>query len=467
MGADMAGRAAKRRGTGHAVVIGAGLAGLLAAQALSGHAEAVTLVERDGLPTGPEDRAGVPQGRHIHALLEGGQRALELLLPGVLAELGELGAPRVGLPEDAAVWQEGRWYRRSVASTHVYTGARGQLEWLVRRRVIEDARVEILDGVEMVGLVGDASRVRAVLLRARGAAPGAGATALEADLVVDAAGRGSRAPGWLAAVGAEAPAEETLDTGLAYATRAYQSPDEPSGAPVGYHVVPNPRQVYGGVVMPVDGGRHLVTLSGLRGDEPPTDPAAFEAYARRLPHPAISDWMARAEPVSPVFGFRRTVNVRRRYDRRGRRPEGFLAVGDALCAFNPIYGQGMTVAALNAVVLRAALADRRRTPDTRAVHRALLRSARQAWDISVGADRTMPGAEGPAARVRAVDRPASWYLARVQDRAPGDPVVGDAFRAVLGLAAPLSVLFAPAVARSVLFGPVRETPDEPPLRPEP
>ncbi|MFF8278311.1 FAD-dependent oxidoreductase [Streptomyces lateritius] len=466
------------RGARHAVVIGGSLAGLLAARVLSEHAEKVTVVERDRLPEGPDARPGVPQGRHTHVLIEGGQKALDELLPGFMDELTELGSPQVGMPSDMIQWQNGQWFRRTAATTVIHTGPRAQLEWLVRRRVLADPRIEVVEGAETVGLIGDSARVRGVLLRERGAGKGAGTgtgdgtgtgretRTLEADLVVDASGRGSHAPDWLAAIGAEAPHEEVIDTGLGYSTRVYRGPVDGTTDALGFNIVPNPRQVYGGVVVPVGGGRHLVTLSGLRDDLPPTDEAGFEEYAKRLPHPLVGEWLARAEPESSVFGFRKTANVRRRYDRPGRRPAGFLATGDALCAFNPIYGQGMAVAAISAVALRRALADPRRTPTTRTVQKALLDASKPAWDISAAADKKMPGATGSAVGASPVDKPVGWYLRRLQERYGGDPLVGAAFRSVLTLTAPMTALFTPAVARAVLFGPVPETPSEPPLRRE-
>ncbi|WP_236242086.1 NAD(P)/FAD-dependent oxidoreductase [Streptomyces sp. CC228A] len=450
----------------HAVVVGGGVAGLLAARALADHAERVTVVERDRFPQEPEPRAGVPQGRHIHVLLASGQQALEQLLPGVVEELRAAGAPRVGVPRDMVQHQAGMWYRRTEATFHFFCGSRPLLEHVVRRRVLADPRVEALEGTEAVGLAGDAARVRGLLVRERGpAGRGREPRLLAADLVVDASGRGSKAPEWLAAIGAEPPREETLDTGLAYATRLYRNERHADDTDaMGLFVVPNPRQTYGAVVLPTEDGRFLVTLSGLRGSEPPTDDKGFEAYAERFPDPLVRDWLAKAEPESPVHGFRATANVRRRYDRPGRRPAGFLATGDALCTFNPIYGQGMSVAALDAVALRTALADRRRPPTTLRVQQALFRAGRQAWDISAGADKKMPGALGDAARTSAAERPANWYMARVQQRVGGDPVVGTAFRAVLNLSAPVTSLFAPRVARAVLFGPVLPTPQQPPLR---
>ncbi|MBD0708796.1 MULTISPECIES: NAD(P)/FAD-dependent oxidoreductase [unclassified Streptomyces] len=454
-----------RRATRHAVVIGGSLAGLLTARVLAEHAEKVTVVERDRIPEGPEARSGVPQARHLHVLISGGQRALDELLPGFTDELRELGAPKVGSPRDMLQWQGGTWFRRSEESAFFFSGPRAQLEWLVRQRVLADPRIQLVDGTETVGLVGDSTRVRGIRVRERGAGADKEPRTLAADLVVDASGRSTKAADWLSGIGAEAAHEETLDTGLAYSTRVYRfAEDGLDTDAIGCNIVPNPGQRYGGVVLPLGDGRHIVTLSGLRGEKPPTEDGAFEEYAKRLPHSLVSDWLDRAEPVSPVYGFRNTSNIRRRYDRPGRRPAGFLATGDALCAFNPVYGQGMAVAAITAVALRRALADRKRTPSTRRVQRALLDASRQAWDISAGADKKMPGATGDAARTGLRDKVAGWYLARLQVRAAGDPVVGTPFREATMLAAPMSTLFAPAVLRAVLFGPVTPGPVEPPLR---
>ncbi len=455
------------RGVRHAVVVGGSLAGILAAHVLARYADRVTVVERDRFPDGAKSRPGVPQGRHPHVLLEGGQVALESLLPGFLAELQAAGAPRVGMPSDMVLWQTGRWYRRVPATTHIFTGSRAQLEELVRRRVLANPVISAVEGTDAVGLLGDASRVRGVLLRDRSGDAGGEQRALEADLVVDASGCGTKAPQWLTAIGAEAPHEETIDTGLAYASRVYRGRSGVlDGDTVAYYAYPDPDQVHAGGALPLEDGSHLVIVSGLRGDEPPTDNDEFVTYTKRLPHPLLHRWLDEAEPLSPTFGYRRTANIRRRYDLPGHRPAGFLATGDALCTFNPIYGQGMAVAAMSAVALRDALADRRRTPTTRRVQRALLAASRQAWDISAGADRKMPGAVGTAIVGGPSDRVADWYLRRVQERAPGDPVVGRAFRSVLTLSAPVTALFAPPVARAVLFGPPATAPAEPPATPE-
>ncbi|MEU2715332.1 FAD-dependent monooxygenase [Streptomyces sp. NPDC007205] len=448
--------------------MGGSLAGLLAAHVLAGHADRVTVVERDRFPDGTKPRPGVPQSRHPHVLLEGGQVALESLLPGFVAELRAAGAPRVGLPSDLVQRQNGHWFRRLPATTHVYTGSRAQLEELVRRRVLANPVISVVEGTDAVGLLGDASRVRGVLLRDRSGDARGKQRALEADLVVDASGGGTKAPQWLTAIGAEAAHEETIDTGLAYASRVYRGRSGVlDGDTCGYYVYPSREQVHGGGALPLEDGTHLVIVSGLRGDEPPTDDDEFETYTRkRLPHPLLHQWLDEAEPLSSAFGHRRTANIRRRYDLPGRRPAGFIAAGDALCTFNPIYGQGMAVAAMSAVALRDTLADPRRVPTTQRAQRALLAASRQAWDISAGADRKMPGAVGTAVAAGPADRVADWYLQRVLERYPGDPVVGPAFRSVLTLRAPVTALFAPAVARAVLLRPPAPTPTEPPTTPE-
>jgi hypothetical protein len=186
---------------------------------------------------------------------------------------------------------------------------------------------------------------------------------------------------------------------------------------------------------------------------------------KRLPHPSLHRWLDEAEPLSSAFGYRRTANIRRRYDLPGRRPAGFLATGDALCPFHRIYGQGMAVAAMGAVVLRETLSDPRRVPTTARAESAP-RGVPGRHGASPRSDRSMPGAVGSALASGPADRVAGWYLRRVLERYPGDPVVGTAFRSVLGLCAPVTSLFAPSVARAVLLRPPMPTPAEPPTSPE-
>ncbi len=453
----------KRKSLGRVVIVGNSFAGLLTAAALADHADRVTIIDRDHLPAEPEHRPGVPQGRHIHVLLAAGQRSLETLLPGILAELDDRGVPSVGTPTDVVQLHRGRWVRRAGRSVAFLTGTRPLLVQGLRRRGLANPRIETLDGVEAVGLLGDRSQVRGLSVRRRTGHTRGGAEELAADLVVDASGRSSHTPQWLAALGAKLPAEQRIDSGLSYTTRLYHAPAHPGYK--GIYLIPYPGSTRGAVIMPTEEKEmFLVTLSGLAGDEPPTDPKGYESFAKRLPHPIVYEWIMAAQPQGPPMGFRGTANVRRRYDRLGGRPRGLLVVGDAACSFNPVYGQGITVAATAAVALRQALA--RGELSTKRLQKIVAASASQAWTISGGADKKMPGATGNAVAPGPADRFADWYLARVEAHSAGNLVVGNAFRDVLHLLAPVTALFAWPVLRTVLFGRVQPTATGPPLYPE-
>lgn len=413
-----------------AVVLGGSVAGLLTARVLSRHGYRVTIVERDRVDGG---RAGVPQSKHTHVLLTSGLRALEELFPGLTAELVESGGPCLSVPADLGVWQSGRWVSRSHASAPVLTASRPFVEAMIRQKVLEEDEIRVAFGVVATGLRAGAGGICGVALRDRGGDAG---RAVHADLVVDATGRGSRLPEWLAALGAEAPAEEVLRTGRVYATCTFEGA-EPDFGLRGFYIVPDARQPLGAIILPAETGRWMVTLSGPPGQAPPTDLAGFVAFAAGLPHDAPHRWLTDAQPVNKPVGYRHTENRRRRYDRPRWSQPGLLVVGDALCAFNPVYGQGLSVAALGAVVLDRAL---REAPSTAHLQRALLRSAAPAWDVAVGADSRMAGASGNARRGGPAHRLLAWYLDRVQARVPADPVVCKAFRDVLFLLAPPSSL---------------------------
>lgn len=454
----------RSKGLGRVVVVGNSFAGLLTAAVLADHADHVTIVDRDRIPDDPEQRPGVPQGRHIHVLLAAGRRCVEELLPGIMAEFDELGVPAVGTPGDVVQLHRGRWVRRAGKSVAFLTGTRPLLEQVVRRRVLANPRIDTMDGIEAVGFMGDRGRVRGLLIRRRGDGARSEPEEMPADLLVDASGRSSHTPEWLTAIGAKPPAEERIDSGLCYTTRMYRGPVHPGYK--GIYLIPYPESPRGGVVMPIEEkGRFLVTLSGVVGDEPPTDPRGYELFSKNLQHPLVHDWIMAAEPEGPPMGFRGTANVRRRYDRLGGRPRGLLVVGDAACSFNPVYGQGITVAAGAALALRKALAQGVRS--TKSLQRLVVKSAAQAWTISGGADKKMPRATGNAVKDGPADRFADWYLARVEARSTGNLAVGVPFRDVLHLNAPATALFSWPVMRTVLFGRIPPTPTEPPLYPEP
>ncbi|MET7761412.1 hydroxylase [Streptomyces sp. NPDC005393] len=439
--------------SGSAVVVGGGLAGTLAVGALIGHVDTVTVVERDRYPDRPVFRKGVPQGRHLHVFLSGGQLALEKLLPGTTADLEAAGARRMEAPRDVITKGANGWQRRYHEGKHaVVSCTRPLFDATVRERVLAEAagsgtRVEVLEASEAIRLLGSAERVTGVRVRSRDA--GHAERDLNADLVVDASGRASRAPQWLAELGRPAPREEVVDAGIGYSTQMLR-PTEPFDMAV--VVQPRPDCPRGAAWAPVEGGNWLLTLSGARGQHPPTDGSAVLAFVESLGEPHLVDNLRTSDAVSPPHGFRDTFNRRRHYDAPGGVPEGYLAVSDAACTFNPIYGQGMSVAALSGLALREALADGGLRPGfAPTAQRAVARASDTAWLTAVGADR--PYAQDTDATPPGLaERMQTWYFGRLVDRAAIDPVVGAAFRDITHLAAGPSRLLSPVVAlRTILL----------------
>jgi 2-polyprenyl-6-methoxyphenol hydroxylase-like FAD-dependent oxidoreductase len=429
-----------------AVVLGASMAGLLAARVLADAYGQVTVVDRDELPEASAQRRGVPQGRHTHALLARGQEALEELFPGLTAALVAKGAPNGDLLDDSRWYLNGHQLRQAPSGLVGLGASRPLLEAEVRDRVRALPNVLFQDSCDIVGLAAtpDGRRVTAArVLRQAG-----GEQVLEADLVVDATGRGSRAPLWLEALGYRRPEQDQVRIGLGYATRVYRLPADVLDGDMAVLDAPTPQLPRGGAMLALEGGRWIVTLAGILGDHPPTDPDGFLAFARSLRFPDIYEAIRAGVPLDDPVPFRFPASVRRRYERLDRFPDGFLVVGDAICSFNPIYGQGMSVAALEALTLRRHL-RRGGLPEPRRLLRELGRAVDVPWDIAAGGDLVFPGVPG---RRTLKARLANAYLARLHAAAADDASLAVAFARVAGLVAPPGSLLRPAVALRVLRG---------------
>ncbi len=452
------GRDATRGQRAHAVVLGAGMAGLLAARVLAGHFEQVTVVDRDRLPEHPRFRPGVPQSRHLHVLLGRGLECLEQLLPGFEADLVTAGAPVV--EGSQSLWLNAAgWSRRYPSPIRLLGASRELIEWQARTRITALNNVQILEGCEAVGLLADPSRdaVTGVRLRSRDgrAAATAPATEVAADLVVDASGRQSRAPRWLAELGYQPPAETTISSQLGYASRQYAIP---AGFKTDWRMLvinaKPPGNARSGALVPIEGSRWMVALIGSGRDHPPTDDAGFLEFARGLRSPLLYEAIKEAEPASPIYGFRNTDNRRRHFERLRRWPEQFLVIGDAGCTFNPIYAQGMTVTAMTAVALDHILAEHRRRSDTDPLGRAgwpqrqVARTSAGAWTMATTEDLRYPWTEG--ARLDLPTRIMHRYADRVLEVANGNPKVNTAFVNVVNLRHPPTSLLRPGVLLPVL-----------------
>jgi 2-polyprenyl-6-methoxyphenol hydroxylase-like FAD-dependent oxidoreductase len=279
-------------------------------------------------------------------------------------------------------------------------------------------------------------------------ADGSAEELLEADLVVDATGRGSRSPVWLEELGYPRPAEDEVRVGVAYASRVYRRRRDHLHGDRAVVVAATADRPRGGAMLAMEGDRWMVTLNGYLGQRPPADPDGFVAFAAGLPVPDVFEVISDAEPLGDVLPARYPASVRRRYERLGRFPDGYLVTGDAVCGFNPVYGQGMSVAALEALALRECL----RAGPTGLARRFFAEVAAIVdipWGIAVGADLRFPSIEGArTAKVRLVNA----YLARFHLAAETDPVLGRAFLRVVNLMERPEGLLRPAIALRVLRG---------------
>lgn len=335
------------------VILGASFAGLFAAAACVGAGRRVTVLERDRLPARPIPRPGVPQGNQPHVFLHRGMLALEELLPGTGAELESLGAIAIDTG-DLAWLAEAGWSEYGLKAYTVLSVTRPLLEDVVRRRVRALPGIEIRDGVRVVGVHRhrEASTWKVSL---------ADGDVLDAGLVIDASGRSSRLPVWLKNEGLGDVQISEVNAHVGYATRTYSLPPD-AVEPAGVVILMTPRTLAGGMALPVEGGRWLVTAVGAGDRRPPRDHAGFEHFFEGLADPAMAEVVAANEPHGDVHLHRQTGNRRHHYEQLRRWPPGLLVVGDALCAFNPVYGQGITVAACQAVVLLASIRTRCRGP---------------------------------------------------------------------------------------------------------
>jgi len=431
----------------HAVVFGASMAGLLTARALTDFFDRVTVVERDPLPDSLPDkgaaRRGVPQGRHLHGLLARGAQVIGEMFPGILDEL----------VVDGAHYSDGldlsRWYYNlnghqmvrcgSAPSFNAYLVTRPFLEDHVRARVRDLPSVALLDGHDVVALAAtrDHRRITGARLVNRRTRE---VSTLDADLVVDATGRGARTPFWLDSLGYGRPLEDHVVVHVTYVSQALSiAPD--ALHELGFVVGCMPGRPRGLGMLHCENDTWVFTVMGIAGRESPRDLAGMCEFVKDCAPAHMLAAVKAAEPLGEPARHCMPSSQWRRYDKMRRFPEGLLVTGDAVCSFNPIYGQGMSVAALEASALSDCLS--RGTADlARRFFRAAAAPISQAWQLSTSPDLNLPETDGaPTLLARLLNK----YVDRVLTATEYDTVALDQFARVTSLVDPPTALLRPGM----------------------
>jgi len=431
-----------------AIVVGASIGGLMAARVLADFYGEVLLIERDRFPGSPVSRRGVPQGTHGHALMRRGSLEMSELFPGVLDEVVGCGAP---------VWDDGDLTKLDVSfgghrlvrhgrftdldSTIFYSASRPLLEFHIRRRVLTLWNVVAYQGYEFIDVAVEGDRVIGVQVRDQN---GGEDKLLLADLVVDAMGRGSRMPVLLEGRGYERPAEDEVKMRLIYSSRVFRMSRKMLPEIV-LSVDFEPGRSKGVWLFSNENDTVMLTLGGIMGYEPPSAVNQMLDEVAELAPPHVVEALRCAESVGGSARFHFPSSRWRRYDKLRHFPKGLVVTGDAFCSFNPIYGQGMTVATLDALALRDALlsGDDDLAPRFFTV---AAKATRVAWNLAVGADLALPGVFGKSTLTM---RWSNRYTDLVLRCAESNQWVAEQFWKVINLVVPPTRLLHPAVVLPV------------------
>ncbi len=426
------------------------MAGLLAAKVLAERYRDVLVVDRDPITGMSGSRRGVPQARHAHGLLARGQQILEEFFPGLRAGLMATGAHCGDLAGDVRWYFNGQRLRPARSGLLSLSATRAHLEEHVRSRVLALPGVSVSQQAVVRGLVADQAGTTITGVRVAGDDDEGNEHVVPADLVVDATGRGSRTPAWLAELGYQRPDEDKVKIDLAYTTRHFKLGSDPYGTDISINPVAWPGNPRGAFLVKLRDGVSMLSLTGMLGDHPPRDEQGFAEFVRTLDAPEIYRAICDAEPVDDAVSFRVPASIRLRYDRLRHFPDSLLVIGDGVCSFNPVYGQGMTVAAMEAKVL----AEHMTAGSIRPLRffREIKPVIDVPWETSVNGDLAFDGVAGSRSlKVRA----GNAYVRRLHAAARHEPRFTEAFFRVAGLVDPPTALLRPGLAIGA-FGAARK-----------
>ncbi|NOK57276.1 MAG: 2-polyprenyl-6-methoxyphenol hydroxylase [Chloroflexi bacterium AL-W] len=445
----------------HAVVIGGGIAGLLAARVLTAHFDRVTIVERDVYPDSPVHRKGTPQSHHAHALLAVGRDIINDFFPGITDDLRANGAFSAhNIVPLVIVSPVGKLLSAPVEGEFM-AFSRAFLEWHICQRLSQHLRIRFMTRCEVTSVLStpDRTRVTGVQLRYRSA--NQEVQDLEADLVIDASGRFSKAPEWLIQMGYDAPPEERINSDIGYASRFYEKPTDFPAEWQGLIVNVRPPDIArGGLIIPIEHNRWHVTVGGSAGNHPPIDEQGFQEWAASLADPSFYEAIRVAKPITPIRGYRTPENWLRHFEQLDRWPRGFIVMGDSVCAFNPAYGQGMTVSALEAQVLDTCLRQQQGYAETnfeQHFQQHIAQTVADPWLIGTGEDLRWPSVTLQGASPRTEMKWIHKYMKLVFQQACEDIVVSQAYFDVINMIASPASLMRGKILIRVLDGAIRRS----------
>lgn len=374
-----------------ALIIGGGIAGLLAARVLSEYYDDVLIIERDSFPEKPGTRPGTPQSFHLHQVLPRGEMIIEQLFPNFLKDLWDLGAFQMKQRPAQMINPYGVF--SFPGDEKAITYSRALLEWALRQRVQSISTVRFLPQHEVVELSTneDHTRVVGAYVRQRGQVEEQ--KLLSADLVLDTSGRSSKLPGWLSSRGYKLAEDERIEARIGYSTRTYKMPSHTEDVPALVVIDGDPASDHaiGGVLKSIEGNVWMACLAGIDGHYPPTDAQGFDEGLTQLISPVIAEALQQAEPLTEPRGYRLPACIRHHYEMMERWPKGLLVMGDALCFFDPIYGQGMTLAAIEADTIATSLREEQGQIHEQRLLQQMQESIYPAWWRSALEDLRWPG----------------------------------------------------------------------------
>jgi 2-polyprenyl-6-methoxyphenol hydroxylase-like FAD-dependent oxidoreductase len=439
---------------------------------LSRYFEQVTVIERDRYPDTPAPRKGVPQSRHTHFMLARGWDILEQLFPGLTERMISAGAPRIEQAADVMWLGQTGWYPRFPSGITTISCSRTLLEWGLLQWLAGSGSIRVLEATSVTGLLAspDGTTVTGVTATPyhppqKGRQKGSGRvdeslpeTRHQADFVVDASGRTSQTPQWLQQLGYDLPPENAIKPFVGYASRQYSCASDslPDWKTLLIQSRP-PHNNRAASLLMVENNRWSLTMSNVGGNYPPTSEEGFLAFAREMPTMLLYDFISQCKPESPIYGYRIPRTRMRHYEKMSRWPERFVTLGDAVCTFNPVYGQGMSVGAEGALAMEHCLHDhlrRSRSGSLDGLARYFQQHLAQVlsipWMLSSGEDSRYPSTQGEGVQDNPLVHVTRWYTDGVIRYAARSPNAYQTLLELIHLGKPFTTLLQPPLVVNAL-----------------